>query len=311
MNPKELGLTVNQIIRYGYGGLLLFLVSAIIDPCITSKITQSLGAPLSIFIGYALGGVIYVFYRSFLGEHVIWPLTDLIHEYLDSILWVKNRGNFGREYIGTTCKRIHVEKEYKIDPYNSLEAYRLIRNNFSETFQKGAIEIQNSEIHLLYISFIILLPAGIFSLIISGTSKISAAFMIIKIVLVMLFILAWVIGLYAIVALFYYFMKKKHKFLKLIIVLFSLPIICVAAISCPLILFSQFMDLSPVLIRGCGMIILALLCFLFAIIADIDVCRRECAILKNIDKIKIEELLVNAFTFKNAENAGENEGKKE
>ncbi len=81
---NEFGFTIHEVLRYGYGGLLAYLVAALVDPVGTTKVVEAIGATISVLLAFALGGAIYVVYRPLVGESLY-----LLHE---CIHWLLNRG---------------------------------------------------------------------------------------------------------------------------------------------------------------------------------------------------------------------------
>ena len=146
---KDFGLSVNQVIRYGFGGLLLFLLMAIIEPAWTWEKVQILGPVFVPFIALGIGLLIYVFYRPILGYSILWPLYDEIHRRLEHI-W-----GYRREKPNThNCKKMYLIDKYNVLPGNAIDAYRIIRND-KHIFNKAIADnflTQHSEIHLLYIT---------------------------------------------------------------------------------------------------------------------------------------------------------------
>ena len=58
---SDLGLTIHEVLRYAYGGLLAYLVAAIVSPTSTKDVVESLGTTLSVLTAFALGAAIYAF----------------------------------------------------------------------------------------------------------------------------------------------------------------------------------------------------------------------------------------------------------
>lgn len=153
---KDLGLTVNQILRYGFGGILLFLLAAIIEPYKTWQLVDILGEVFFPFIALAIGILIYVFYRPILGRWILWPFFDLIHGWFESMWgYKKNQANTHN------CKRKYLINKFKVAPArNAIDAYRLIRDNKFDKEVAESFQTQHSEIHLLYITFIVIILAA-------------------------------------------------------------------------------------------------------------------------------------------------------
>ena len=85
MNLPELGITINQIFRYGYGGFLVFLATAVVSPDLTERVVRSLGGG-GIFltiVAFATGGIVYVFYRPFVNNLMIDGMHRGLHRRLE------------------------------------------------------------------------------------------------------------------------------------------------------------------------------------------------------------------------------------
>jgi len=138
-----LRVTVNDLLRYGYGGLVALLVADIIIPKETREVIAALGSVLGSLVALAVGAAVYSFYRPVLGELVIYPLVGLIHRHL-------------LQKLGY-CKLSFLEERYGVPRRHRVNAYRLIRDStlFSESMRSRFLR-QHSEIHLLYITFTVL-----------------------------------------------------------------------------------------------------------------------------------------------------------
>src|SRR5690242_9745893 len=77
--PKELN--VSWLIRYGYGGALLYLILLIADPGAVKQYTDSAGSVLAPLLVLGAGACVYVIYRHLLGEWILFPLGHLFDYY--------------------------------------------------------------------------------------------------------------------------------------------------------------------------------------------------------------------------------------
>jgi len=151
---KKLGISIHEILRYIYGGLLSFLLFAIVKPDETKKVVEALGNTLTIFIAFAIGAAIYSIHRPCIGE-----LLYLLHE------WIHH---FRQKEGFFTCRIHYLKKTFGIKSISlSTEAYRTIRdsklyNEFRE--QQNSFHLQHSELHVVYITFVLVFFAWLFSI---------------------------------------------------------------------------------------------------------------------------------------------------
>ena len=75
--PDSLQVTVHEVLRYGYSGLLASLVAALVAPASMRTMLESLGTTLSVIVAFAVGSAIYIGHRPIVGE-----LLYLLHEYV-------------------------------------------------------------------------------------------------------------------------------------------------------------------------------------------------------------------------------------
>ncbi|MBU1319436.1 MAG: hypothetical protein KKH67_09615 [candidate division Zixibacteria bacterium] len=152
MNLKDIGITINQIIRYGYGGFLFFLLCAIVHPEASKSVRESLGDVLCVVIGFSIGSAIYIANRPVLGDLVFWNLFEMIHR------WRQSRSVREIDSIerGFTCKRNLLERRYNVRRKDAENAYRLLRDKCYPEDMRGRFFAQHTEIHVLYVSFTVL-----------------------------------------------------------------------------------------------------------------------------------------------------------
>ena len=172
MDWKQFGLTLNHVFRYGFGGLLLFGIAAVLWPDYTQTRIAALGEVLAPLVAFSLGGAIYTLYRLLLGDWLIYWLVVSVHALLDSCCahWTQD---------DVTCKLRYLSLHYKLNenwnlgwkkgcrtiawpflwPFLARRAFRVLRDNgaaFDEENRKR-FELTHSEYHLVYISAFLLL----------------------------------------------------------------------------------------------------------------------------------------------------------
>jgi hypothetical protein len=137
---KELRLSLNDILRYGFGGVASFIAFAFVDPSSMRAAIDTLGGPVVAVMALAAGAGVYAFYRP-VGDLFLYPLADRLH---------RSRPNRPTRY----CRNQFLEEVYGAPRKYSVDAYRLVRD--SDLFDKTRRERytqQHSEIHVLYITF--------------------------------------------------------------------------------------------------------------------------------------------------------------
>jgi hypothetical protein len=154
-------LRLGQLIRYGYSGLLLFLLSALVDAAQTKQIVGSLGPVLSPLVALVLGVGVYVLYKELLGELVFYPVRHMLHT-LMARLWYRMRhrswpptGAVGSvpSLLGGLGVRFG-QRQW---------AYRSLRSTaFTSLAQNQLLDLLHSEIHLIYVSAVELAAAGLY-----------------------------------------------------------------------------------------------------------------------------------------------------
>lgn len=148
---EKLGISLNEIIRYGYGGLLLFLVAAIVEPATTATVTTLLGSIFAGVVAFGIGSAIYVFYRPILGEYVVYPTYEAIHAVID---WLNGDSAADREGKSTTtCKLKFLKERCNVAPRHAPNAYRMIRDGLFDEDRRKVFNRYHSEFYLLYSSF--------------------------------------------------------------------------------------------------------------------------------------------------------------
>ncbi len=146
---NDLGLTIHELLRYGYGGFLAYLVAAIAWPERTNNVIDALGTTISVITAFAIGGVLYIGYRPIVGE-----ILNVIHELVHSL--------FNRKDFGFTCRTSLLVKRHSVAFFQAPEAFRSIRDSdaFDERRRKR-FHKQHSEFHALHITFLVLSIGGV------------------------------------------------------------------------------------------------------------------------------------------------------
>src|SRR5262245_37016062 len=105
----QLGVTIHEVLRYGFGGFLAFLVAALIFPNGTKTVLESLGTVVAVLVAIALGGAIYALHRP-ISEPLYWA-HEGIHR-----LWKKGDDGF-------ICRGAYFGRKWEIPFYLTGDAF--------------------------------------------------------------------------------------------------------------------------------------------------------------------------------------------
>ncbi|MBD3673894.1 MAG: hypothetical protein HUJ26_10250 [Planctomycetaceae bacterium] len=159
---KILVVQVQQLIRYGHGGLLVFGIVALYNPDFIKEIVTSLGGPLSMLMVLSIGAPIYVIHRYVIGEYCIYPLTNIIHIYVWDKISCKLRKI--KEFETTSVTGMLEQQGIKVESYDWLFGYFLRRKVYSDWRQaylpekkKNLLNLFHAEVHILWISAVIVM----------------------------------------------------------------------------------------------------------------------------------------------------------
>lgn len=140
---SRVGVTIHEVLRYAYGGLLVFLVAALTAPAATKTVVDALGTTMSLLTAVAVGAAVYIGHRPVLGE-----LLYILHEALHALFsWNSPR----------TCRSALFRRRFHVPFWQAAEAFRTVRdsNDFDQAKQRRYY-LQHSELHTLYVTFIVL-----------------------------------------------------------------------------------------------------------------------------------------------------------
>jgi hypothetical protein len=145
---KELNLSL--LLRYGYSGFLLVGILLFTKPSAIKTVTDNAGAVLSPLLVLAVGACIYVVYRYLLGEWVLFPLMHRWDRFTTrtpasaalSPVWHLARLGVGESELRT--------------------AYTAVRRELLKDEVREQLDFAHTEIHILYITCIELIPLSIF-----------------------------------------------------------------------------------------------------------------------------------------------------
>lgn len=144
MPAGDFRVTLRELLRYGYGGVLASVVCWLIWPSETPGVIKTLNPGLTALGVFMVGIGVYAFHRA------------LVNGFLECLHWhLHSLGVTGR-----TCVRHYLEKEQRIPRRDSLNAFRVVRD--SELFTdrvRDQFHVQNSEVAVLNLTFTVLMGA--------------------------------------------------------------------------------------------------------------------------------------------------------
>lgn len=152
---EKIGITIRELLRYGYGGFILYAFSTLACPVEVSGILKALDlggaitnpvlAPLGAIL---VGAGFYAVHRALLNDVILEPVEYWIHRAMQLI-----RRSPAQEAVGHDCVRQHLEERTGVARRNSRDAFRVIRD--SDLFAphvRDRFHMQNSEVHLLFLT---------------------------------------------------------------------------------------------------------------------------------------------------------------
>jgi hypothetical protein len=149
----DLGVTIHEVLRYGFGGLLVYAVAALCAPKETKTALETLGTIISVILAFALGAAIYAASRYTVGE-----LLNCVRERLH-VAFSRWRG---RGCICRTAYFLDGWPKAKLTMWDAMEAFRTVRDGkeFDQAKQRR-FHLQHSELHMLYIAFVVLISGAL------------------------------------------------------------------------------------------------------------------------------------------------------
>lgn len=154
--PKELNLSL--LVRYGYGGGLLYLILVIFNRDSMKKYEESVGSVLALLIIFSAGTCLYAIYRHLIGEYFLFPPSHRCD-------WLINpRNRQGQRAVST----VWWLAQQGVPWGTRREAYTALRRDIpsesdpsSQAQTKRQLDLSHSEVYVLYITFLETLILGI------------------------------------------------------------------------------------------------------------------------------------------------------
>lgn len=155
--PSDIGVTIRELMRYGYAGLLAFLTAAIASPDESKKVFDALGPVLAPLVAIAVGGGVYSIYKTLLNELLLDPFANLLHRLVHSLHRWKT-GQTTNESI--SCTVLAFEERYHVPRGRCLDAWRLIRDSdLMRDFVREKFHLQHNETHVVHLTGVVLATA--------------------------------------------------------------------------------------------------------------------------------------------------------
>ena len=127
---SEVGIV--RILRYGYGGMLLALLSAAIEPKAVALVVNTLGTIFALLTALGIGAGIYVVHRHVVGEVFLYPVLHFIHH-----IWDKIRRSSGVNSTNTVAYLRALGVKWG----NGRAAYSAVRRLFFESNVREQLDI--------------------------------------------------------------------------------------------------------------------------------------------------------------------------
>ena len=139
----RLGVTPEQLLGYGYAGLLASFVASLIEPNFVKHLIAALGPFLAAIVALALGVGIYVAYFKIVGEFLLYPFHHLVHKLVDRV-----RKRIGK--VGTSC--VAYIGELGVPFGQRRAAYEAIKAAYYQDRERRRIQLAHGELHVLYLT---------------------------------------------------------------------------------------------------------------------------------------------------------------
>jgi hypothetical protein len=155
MNIKDI--TLHDLFRYGYGGFVLAIVAAWVNPCTTKQIVDSLGSVVAPMAAFGMGAAVYVLFRAILGNGILFYILVVFFE---GYYWPKDSPC---KYRYLNDKLSLIDRPAVQSPFYARQAFRLIRDA-ELAFEKDTREQfhrEHSEMQLIYLTAFVLLLGAI------------------------------------------------------------------------------------------------------------------------------------------------------
>ena len=154
---NQLDITIHDLLRYGYAGLLAFFVAGITHPADTNRLLQILGPIVATIAAFTVGAGIYAIHRAFMSE-----IFSFASEHC-------HRHCFNHPTT-PTCRSAYIMSRFDIPTiWIATEAYRTLRE--SELFDKNRRDYfhrLHSEHHMVLMTSWVLLFGAVIAYVIPG-----------------------------------------------------------------------------------------------------------------------------------------------
>lgn len=136
--------TLSWLVRYGYGGGLLYLILLIFDTGPVGEFTEAAGTVFAPLIALVVGACVYVVCRHFLGELLLYPGAH----FYDWLTSKRHRSSTGAESTFWYLRQL------KVPILRCREAYTALRREYLKGDIKDQFDFSHTEVHVLYTTFV-------------------------------------------------------------------------------------------------------------------------------------------------------------
>ncbi|MFH1921632.1 MAG: hypothetical protein ABIP48_17340 [Planctomycetota bacterium] len=176
-------LGMRELLRYGYAGSLCVFVAALADRHWTVKLCEQLGPVLAPFVALAVGAVVYLVFKSLIGDRFLWWWVHRLHVKIDENpqyflqglvkrlqkrkwcpRWLENCLDDRIRQLSPRCKVHYLENTCKVPKGLGHDAYAFLRDQILEEYPRERFHLQHSEGYLLYLTALVCLVGSAFAL---------------------------------------------------------------------------------------------------------------------------------------------------
>ena len=144
---------IRELLRYAYTGFLCAFVAAVVDGDETEKLVRCLGNVLAPLAAVSFGAVVYLVFKSLVGDLFLAWLVHWIHAKAEDLF----------KRTPTRCKVRFLQNLFKVPNSQGLAAFALVRDQLLDKHIRERIHLQHSEGYLLYLTAFVCGAAGLIS----------------------------------------------------------------------------------------------------------------------------------------------------
>ena len=159
-------LKLDQLLRYGYGGVLLIFFAYIFRPDIIGTMIETLGVIFTPIVALGLGVLVYEINRFVIGELIIYPIIDWIDYNWDTrkspeelflyriIRWSKDKiwNKIIKRPTDVTASMTRYLESLGVNKVDCIAAYTAVRRKILDQDQREKFDIAHAKLHILWIT---------------------------------------------------------------------------------------------------------------------------------------------------------------